>query len=83
MAAYALLIGTKGDKRTLVVDGSPVDIRKLFKHSDGEGFDKLEVIETGTGRSRLRQFKNKSESVPSAKKAAKKAAKESDIPVSD
>jgi len=76
MAAYALLIGTKEGKRSLVVDGNPVDVRRLFKTSDGEGFETLEVIETGNGRTRKRQFKAK-ESAPAAKKAAKKAAKES------
>jgi hypothetical protein len=77
MAAYALLIGTKSGKRSLVIDGNPVDVRRLFKTSDGEGFETLEVIETGAGRTRKRQFKAKleSESAP-AKKTVKKAAKE-------
>ena len=70
MAAYALLIGTQGDKRTLLLDGSPVDVRKTFKTSDGEGFETLEVIETGVGRSRSRKFVNKP-----AKKQAKKQSK--------
>jgi hypothetical protein len=73
MAAYALLIGTKDGKRSLVIDGNPVEIRRLFKTSDGEGFHTLEVIETGVGRTRKRQFKD---SAPVAKKTAKKAAKE-------
>lgn len=72
MAAYGLLIGTKDGKRVLVEDGDPREIRSRFKHSDGEGFDKLEVIETSTGRVRQRQFA-KAKKV--AKKAAKKAAK--------
>lgn len=70
MAAYALLIGTQGDKRTLLLDGSPVDVRKTFKTSDGEGFETLEVIETGVGRSRSRKFVNKQ-----AKKQANKQSK--------
>jgi hypothetical protein len=76
MAAYALLIGTKDGKRSLVLDGNPVDIRRLFKTSDGEGFEALEVIETGNGRTRKRQFKAKGESAPAAKKTAKKTAKD-------
>ena len=70
MAAYALLIGTKDDKRTLILDGSPVEVRKKFKTSDGEGFEKLEVIESGVGRSRSRRFVTKP-----AKKQAKKQSK--------
>lgn len=77
MAAYALLIGTKDGKKSLVIDGSPVEVRKLFKHSDGEGFDQLEVIESGVGRSRSRKFvKNKSNSED--KKLPKKAVKVSE-----
>ena len=70
MAAYALLIGTKGSTRTLLLDGSPVDVRKTFKTSDGDGFEKLQVIESGVGRSRSRRFVTKP-----AKKQAKKQAK--------
>lgn len=73
MAAYALLIGTKDGKRSLVIDGSPVDIRRLFKTSDGDGFETLEVIETSAGRTRKRKFKAKGEPAPTAKKVAKKA----------
>jgi len=71
MAGYALLIGTKGDKRELVLDGDPREIRKEFKASDGMGFDQLEVIETGNGRTRSRKF------VKPAKKAAKKTTSNS------
>jgi hypothetical protein len=79
MAAYALLIGTNDGKRSLVADGNPVDIRKQFKTSDGEGFDKLEVIESGIGRTRSRQFLKKKLAKPKpAKKASKKAAKKTD-----
>lgn len=72
MASYALLIGTKDGKRSLVADGSPPEVRKQFKHSDGEGFDRLEVIETGVGKTRQRQFFKKPSAAP---KAAKKATK--------
>lgn len=68
MAGYALLIGTKDGKRELVIDGDPRDIRKEFKTNDGMGFDKLEVVETASGRTRSRRF------VKTAKKAAKKAS---------
>ena len=75
MASYALLIGTKGGKRELVADGDPRDIRREFKTAkDGKGFDQLEVVESGVGRTRRRTFK-KQASQP-AKKTAKKAAKE-------
>lgn len=59
MAAYALLIGTRGQKRELLADGDPREVRRLFKTSDGEGFERLEVIETSVGRSRSRYFKDK------------------------
>jgi hypothetical protein len=76
MAAYALLIGTKGGKRSLVLDGNPLEIRRLFKTSDGEGFETLEVIESTVGRTRKRQFKAKQDGGESiAKKAAKKSSK--------
>jgi hypothetical protein len=77
MAAYALLIGIKDGKKHLVIDGSPVEVRKLFKNSDGEGFEQLDVIESGVGRSRSRKFLKKQAEVI-AKKQAKKAAKESE-----
>ena len=67
MAGYAVLIGTKGSKRELVADGDPRDIRSLFKTSNGDGYETLEVVETGTGRTRKRKFVKK----PAAKKAAK------------
>lgn len=73
MAAYALLIGTKDGKRSLVIDGSPVDIRRLFKTSDGDGFETLEVIETSAGRTRKRKLKAKGEPAPTEKKVAKKS----------
>lgn len=74
MAAYALLIGIKDGKKSLVLDGSPVEVRKLFKHSDGEGFEQLEVVESGVGRSRSKKFVKK-QSVESKKPQAKKSAK--------
>ena len=80
MAAYALLIGTKGGKRSLILDGNPMEVRRLFKTSDGEGFESLEVIESTIGRTRKRQFKaarTDDESTAPAKKVAKKTAKES------
>ena len=69
MAAYGLLIGTKGEKRTLIADGDPRSMRDLFKASDGEGFDRLEVIDTRSGRTKRQSFKKRT-----AKKAAKKSA---------
>ena len=68
MAAYGLLIGTKGEKRSLVADGDPREMRSLFKASNGEGFDVLEVVDTRTGRTKRRSFLKLQ-----AKKAAKKA----------
>lgn len=76
MAAYALLIGIKDGKKSLVIDGSPVEVRKFFKHSNGEGFDQLEVIESGAGRSRSKKFV-KSTSQIEEKQLPKKAAKAS------
>jgi hypothetical protein len=57
MSQFALLLGTKNGKRTVIAEGDPRDIRAQFKHSDGGGFDVLEVLESGVGRSRRRQFK--------------------------
>ena len=56
MAQKALLIGVKGGKSTLLDYGDPRDIRDKFKHSDGEGFDALEVFESSVGRSRKKSF---------------------------
>lgn len=70
MAAYALLIGTKNGKRTLIADGGPLEIRKRFKGSDGEGFELLEVLESTVGRTRRRGFKSKEAAKPVAKKQA-------------
>ena len=70
---YALLIGTNGDKRTLVSSGKPVEIRREFKSLDANcGFELVEVIEKAIGRTRRKKF------AKVAKPAAKKAAKQSD-----
>lgn len=70
MAAYALLIGTKNGKRTLITDGPPAEVRRLFKTStDGEGYESLEVIESTVGRTRRRGFPKAVQ--PVAKKTAK------------
>jgi hypothetical protein len=74
MAAYALLIGTKGESRELLADGDPREVRRLFKETDTKGYDLLEVIDTREGRTRRKRTKSK----PPAKKAAKKAAKETE-----
>lgn len=74
MASYALLIGTKDNKRVLVADGSGPEIRKKFKLSDGEGFDRLEVVESTIGRTRSRHFVKKSKA---ATKIATKTPKSS------
>jgi hypothetical protein len=73
MAAFALLIGTKNGKRTLLADGGPLEVRRLFKDSNGEGQDLLEVIESTTGRTRRRGFKAKEAAKPLAKKQAANA----------
>jgi hypothetical protein len=66
MAQKALLIGIKDGKDTLVDSGDPRDIRARFKHSDGEGFDVLEVYESTVGRSRRRSYVAKDTDAPSA-----------------
>lgn len=68
MAAYALLIGTKAGKRTLLADGGPLEVRKLFKSSDGEGYEMLEVIESTIGRTRRRGYKPKAQEPKEPKK---------------
>ena len=71
MASYALLLGTNGDKRTLIDSGQPVEIRRKFKEVDsGCGFELVEVLDKHLGRVRQRRFTK-----PVAKIAAKKAAK--------
>ena len=71
MASYALLIGTKAGKRTLIESGQPVEIRRKFKDiTAADGFDTIEVVDKHMGRIRFRKFVK-----PVAKKAAKKAAK--------
>ena len=56
MSQVALYIGIKDGKRQLIEDGDPRDIRHKFKHSDGDGFEALEVFESTVGRSRRRVF---------------------------
>lgn len=93
MAAYALLVGTKGDNRSLIADGDPRVIRRRFKLGEfPEGFDRIEVVDTSQGRVRSKwlnkptaktktpedpRIKTPTEDQPdpTAKKAAKKAAK--------
>tara|TARA_R110000772_G_scaffold92654_1_gene189622 strand:+ start:201 stop:416 length:216 start_codon:yes stop_codon:yes gene_type:complete len=66
---YALLIGTKNSKREIITDGSPVEVRRLFKEVTAkDGFDMVEVMQKDSGVTRHRRF---------AKVAAKKAAKKS------
>lgn len=69
MANYALLLGTKADKTTLIEKGQPVDIRRIFKDITAkDGYDTVEVVEKHMGRTRQRKFVK-----PAAKKATKKA----------
>jgi len=70
MAAYAVLIGTKNGKRTMIADGGTLEVRKLFKGSTGEGYELLEVLESTVGRTRRRGFKIKPEVKAPAKKTA-------------
>jgi len=56
MSQVALYIGIKNGIRQLIEEGDPRDIRHKFKHSDGEGFEALEVFESTVGRSRRRVF---------------------------
>ena len=69
MASYALLIGTNGDKRTLIESGQPVEIRRQFKEVTAkDGFELVEVIDKNLGRIRQRRFVK---AAPAAKKASK------------
>ena len=69
MANYALLIGTKAGKRSLIADGKPVEIRRKFKDITlKDGFEIVEVIDKHQGRIRQRKF---AKAAP-AKKSAKK-----------
>lgn len=68
MANYALLLGTKADKTTLIEKGQPVDIRRIFKDITAkDGYDTVEVVEKHMGRTRQRKFVK-----PAAKKVTKK-----------
>jgi len=70
MASYALLIGTKAGKRTLIADGQPVEIRRQFKTITAEdGFEKVEVVDKHQGQIRSRKFAG----VAPAKKATKRS----------
>ena len=72
MANYALLLGTKADKTTLIEKGQPVEIRRKFKAiTAADGFDTIEVVDKHLGQIRLRKFVKP----VAAKKAAKKSAK--------
>jgi hypothetical protein len=71
MASYALLIGTKAGKRSLIQDGQPVEIRRKFKDiTAADGFDSVAVVDKHLGQIRQRKFVK-----PVAKKAVKKTAK--------
>ena len=71
MANYALLIGTKAGKLTLINNGQPVEIRREFKDiSAKDGYESVEVVEKHLGRTRQKKFVKLV-----AKKAAKKATK--------
>lgn len=80
MAAFALLIGTKKGKREIVADGSPVEIRKLFKSATpGDGYELIEVLESTVGRTRRRAFPKLADPSPTPSPApAKKQAKQKD-----
>ena len=67
----ALLLGVKNGKRTIIEQGDPREIRKLFKLADdGQGFDQWEVFESSAGRTRKKTWKeSSSESKPATKKA--------------
>ncbi len=72
MANYSLILGSKGDKKTLVDYGQPVEIRRKFKDlTAADGFDTVEVIDKHLGRIRFKKFVKP----VAAKKAAKKSAK--------
>ena len=74
MANYALLIGTKAGKRTLIQEGQPVEIRRQFKDMTAkDGYELVEVLEKHLGRTRFRKFVK----LAATKKAAKKSTKES------
>jgi hypothetical protein len=71
MANYALLIGTKAGKLTLINNGQPVEIRREFKDiSAKDGYESVEVVEKHLGRTRQKKFVK-----TVAKKVAKKATK--------
>jgi len=71
MANYALLLGTKAGKTTLIEKGQPVEIRRQFKDMKAsDGFDSIEVVDKHLGQIRQRKFVK-----PATKKAAKKASK--------
>ncbi len=71
MAQSALLLGVKGDTRTIIAQGDPREMRKLFKVADdGQGYDQWEVLESAAGRTRKKAWKESaSESKPTPKKA--------------
>lgn len=80
MAAFALLLGTKKGKREILADGSPVEIRRLFKSATaGDGYELIEVMESTVGRTRRRAFPKLADPVSNDSAApAKKQAKAKD-----
>lgn len=72
MAAYALLIGFKGGEQSCIAIDTPPVIRKRFRESDGEGFERLEVVDTYEGRTRGRNFVSKASEPEKVKEAPKR-----------
>jgi hypothetical protein len=56
MAAYAVLVGIKGDKKDAILVGDPKPVKDAFKTETLKGpdskFDSIEVVDTRTGRSK-------------------------------
>lgn len=78
MAAYSILVGTKGGKRSVEGIGDPAELNAKFKAAviaGGEGLDLIELISTRNGRTKRRKFKSDPAPAP-AKPKVKKISKE-------
>jgi len=69
MAAYAILVGTKGNQQTAIAINTPEGVKVKYKEEIEKGakckFDALEIVNTRSGRShKWRNTKREPQAAP-------------------